>query len=342
MAEGSDRLESPPPDEGRDIARVIESSGKILELGKPVLRGQHAKGTGGVRARFEVCPSRPDETKFGIFAETRGYDAYVRFSNGVGRLQADTRKDARGMAIKVLGVEGARAFEEEDDRSTQDFVMINFPVFAFRDARQYADFMGLKRRCMGLLGPKGNDLAQLLFFIPWHFGQFWRIGRKIKRRSASVLSEQYWSMSAYRLGHRAVKFSAQPQWINSVPTAATPAPDPAAPDFLSRTLAAHLREREARFDFLVQIQTDPVATPVEDPTIVWEESVSPPMKVATVIIERADLTTPEAEALRASIEAMSFNPWHSLVGHEPLGGINRLRREVYRENARMRRESRPG
>jgi hypothetical protein len=181
-----------PPEESKNIEEVIRLSNEILQLGKPpVLRGQHAKGTGGVRARFEVEEGRPEETRFGIFKETRTYDAIVRFSNGVGRIQPDTKKDARGMAIKVLGVEGPRALDEEHDHTSQDFVMINFPVFAFRDVRQYAKFTALKRFFMGLIGPAGNQVAQLLFFVPWHFRQFWNIGRNIKRVSDSVLTEQY-------------------------------------------------------------------------------------------------------------------------------------------------------
>lgn len=28
-------------------------------------------------------------------------------------------------------------------------------------------------------------------------------------------------------------------------------------------------------------------------------------------------------------EEMAFTPWHALTAHQPLGGINRLRRQVY-------------
>jgi hypothetical protein len=335
--------EYPPPGEEQDIDRVIRLSDEILRLGKPpVLRGQHAKGTGAVRARFEVFEGRPEETKVGLFKDTRTYDAIVRFSNGIGRVQPDALKDARGMAIKVLGVEGPRDFDEERDHASQDFVMINFPVFAFRDAAQYASFMALKRRFMGLVGPSGNQVAQVLFFLPWHLEQFWNIGRKIRRTSTSPLTEDYWSMSAYRLGSRAIKFMAKydREMNPDDQPAASPGVSP-PDDFLSRVLADHLREREARFDFLVQFQADPRAMPVEDPTVEWDEDVSRPVKVATVIIDRCDLSTDEARQFHESVEAMSFNPWHSLIEHRPLGGINRLRKAVYQSNARMRRETGP-
>lgn len=332
--------EYPPAGEERDIERVIRLTGEILRLGKPpIFRGQHAKGTGAVRARLEVDEARPEVSKSGIFERTRSYDAIVRFSNGTGSVQPDTKKDARGMAIKVLGVEGRRALDEEGDRTTQDFVMINFPAFPFRNARQYARFNGLRRSFMGLLGPRGNRLAQLAFFVPWHLRTFFSVATKLAGRSRSPLAEQYWSMSAYRLGDVAIKFTARPQAINAPTSTPPPQGTPGSDDFLSRVLADHLREKEARFDFLIQIQKDPYRMPIEDPSVIWSEEESPLLKVATLVIEKCDLTLPEAREFQKSVEAMSFNPWHSLEVHRPLGGINRLRKAVYQTSTRLRRES---
>jgi hypothetical protein len=199
-----------PADEESMIESVIRDTISILKMhAGPVLRGQHAKSTGNVRAKFIIDPERPPETRFGIFRETRTFDALVRFSNGKGSVAPDFEKDARGMAIKVAGVDGPRVFDEVGEEKTQDFVMINFPVFAFTNAAQYAKFTSLRRRLIGILGESGNKLAQLLFL-----GLRWRqlrIGLKLKRKSASPLVERYWSMSPYRLGDRAIKFSAIPR-----------------------------------------------------------------------------------------------------------------------------------
>jgi hypothetical protein len=37
---------------------------------------------------------------------------------------------------------------------------------------------------------------------------------------------------------------------------------------------------------------------------------------------------------------MTFNPWHALPDHRPLGGFNRARREIYRAMAEFRRAAR--
>ena len=41
-------------------------------------------------------------------------------------------------------------------------------------------------------------------------------------------------------------------------------------------------------------------------------------------------------------ENLSFNPWHSLPAHRPLGGINRARKVVYPALSKLRHERNAG
>ena len=65
-------------------------------------------------------------------AEPRTYDAWIRFSSSSGTPQPDSKLDGRGMAIKLMGVSASPS-------TTQDFVMINNPVFMVRNAIDYVD-----------------------------------------------------------------------------------------------------------------------------------------------------------------------------------------------------------
>jgi hypothetical protein len=76
-----------------------------------------------------------------------------------------------------------------------------------------------------------------------------------------------------------------------------------------------------------QLQTDPVAMPVEDVSVKWDENDSKPITVATLRI--APQTVDGSGELATKCESMSFNPWHALAEHRPMGGINRLRKAVY-------------
>ncbi len=115
-----------------------------------------------------------------------------------------------------------------------------------------------------------------------------------------------------------------------MPAPAVPSVD--SPDKLRLALVAALKDSEARFDLLAQVQTDAVATPIEDPTVEWG---SPWQKVATIHIPAQVFDTPEQ---RTFGENLSFTPWHSLPEHRPLGGINRARKEIYRAISKQRHE----
>ena len=75
--------------------------------------------------------------------------------------------------------------------------------------------------------------------------------------------------------------------------------------------------------------------PIEDLTVEWKPSDSPFVPVADIHIPAQQFNTPES---MASCENMSFNPWHSLAAHKPVGGLNRLRKAVYLAVVRYRRE----
>jgi len=69
------------------------------------------------------------------------YSAWVRFSSASTRVVPDSKRDAHGMAVKVLGVAGDKILPEERDETTQDFVLANSPVFFVRSAADNAQFV---------------------------------------------------------------------------------------------------------------------------------------------------------------------------------------------------------
>jgi hypothetical protein len=87
---------------------------------------------------------------------------------------------------------------------------------------------------------------------------------------------------------------------------------------------------------MVQFQEDPVSMPIEDASVEWNESRSRFRKVGTIRIPAQDLESPEMLEFRNSCEVLSFNPWHALADHRPLGGLNRLRRGSYEMSVRRR------
>ncbi len=74
--------------------------------------------------------------------------------------------------------------------------------------------------------------------------------------------------------------------------------------------------------------------------MILEEFISPFTTVATIVVEDQEF---QSENSMAECEAMSFNPWNALSAHKPLGGMNRVRKELYEEIAEFRAQqnSRP-
>ena len=94
------------PEEDDYIRKIAESLKSDLEKTyQPgsTRRDAHPKNVACVKAEFKVEPLLPDELRIGVFKEPRVYPAYIRFSNASTTIQADHKRDIRGMAIKILG-----------------------------------------------------------------------------------------------------------------------------------------------------------------------------------------------------------------------------------------------
>jgi hypothetical protein len=87
-----------------------------------------------------------------------------------------------------------------------------------------------------------------------------------------------------------------------------------------------LREGDAYFDFLVQLQTDPHRMPIEDASDLWPEKYSPFRRVATIHVPAQEFDSPEQMSFDRNL---SFNPWHCIADYRPLGNQNRARRHIY-------------
>jgi hypothetical protein len=301
----------------KSILSVIERtlSEKYAAGTRTAWRDAHAKAHGCVRADFRVKADIPAELRIGVFAATRTFNAWIRFSNGDGKPEDDRIRDGRGMAIKLTGVDGPKLLADEAEAKTQDFVMINSPAFFIRNAGDYVSFMEASK----------YRLSFAFFMTHWHE---LRVARAIVAEKVNEVFEQrYFSMTPYLLGQRYIKFSARPIDCGSgaalVPSVAPPPDDP---NYLRNRMIAWMSSKDACFAFAVQPQTDPATMPVEDPTVVWQESKAPFIEVATIRIPTQRF---DSEAQQIFCENLSYTPWHALADHRPVGGINRIRKVVY-------------
>jgi hypothetical protein len=314
--------EYPPADEQVHIDSLIQELGKKMKADYArtrTLRDAHPKMHGCVRGEFSVLPDLPGELGIGLFGEGRTYPAWVRFSNQNNTPKPDTKGDIRGVAIKLMGVEGEKLLPNDPHCATHDFIMISDSRFVTADV---AEFAALIR---GLVG----GILKLGWFFIRHPRALRNLLSSLKKFN-NPLSIRYFSVVPYLLGSRAVKYSLTPRTPDQ-----TPAPKNAAGDFLKQAMVKQLTTGNAVFDFSVQFQIDADAMPIEDPGITWNENTSPFRKVATLTIPSQVFDTPARFEFG---DNLSFNPWRCLKEHRPLGGVSRARLQVYQALSILRHE----
>lgn len=334
------------PEEMVLLPSILASGRQIVDdtqkqSGPTFRRDAHTKAHGCLTAEFKVREDLPQDLRTAVFVPGRTYQAWIRFSNGDGTLRPDDVKDARGMAIKLLGVAGPKLLTsvDEQDALTQDFLMINHPVFFNRNPAEYEGFVRFQA--------DGKPVSY--FFegrnpLQWKFHDLF-LASRLLTRVANPLYARYYSMTAYALGVDSSSPESPPPYRHAMKYSAkscTP-PDHRSPDtsddnYLRRGLAEHLAKADGCFEFLVQVQDPAKDMPIEDPTVLWKESDAPFQRVATITIPKQEFDTPRRNEF---CENLAFTPWHGHIDHRPLGGLNRIRKAVY-EGISVYRHARNG
>lgn len=353
-------LELVPPGEAAAIDQVVQTTlarMKQRDGGSPaVLRGVHPKDHGCVTATFRVADNLPAELRVGVFATPgREYPAWVRFSNAAVLLGPDTSPKtghgSRGMAVKLMKVDGTRVLDR-DEPLTQDFLMVNQPMFAFANIEDYAAFneFSLKSTDLGafIAQRAKKDAAGDFDMKDAVTRRTLRSAGIVKRIAsptfppafqpppASPADNRYFSAAPYLFGpNAAMKYSARPVAPGNA------APNVADPNYLRAALLKSLHGPDAKeiaFDFQVQVRTkaelaDKLETAIEDASDEWDETKFSYVTVARITIKPQNFDT---DARRQMCENLFFTPWHTVADHQPIGGINRLKLKVYEASSTFR------
>jgi hypothetical protein len=320
LAQANTEGESIPSDESQNISRVVEmiQSGVVdgYQTNGHAYRDAHRKTHGCVKAQFQVLDNLSPELSQGIFSNNKTYQAWIRFSNGDGHQQDDNKGDGRGMAVKLMGVEGERLLtDDHEEQHTQDFIMINSPVFFVKNVHDYVTFQKAA----------GDGVLSVFWWITTHFNEGGsNLAHFFLTRVKNPLDIKYYSMVPYKMGPHQMKYAAKPCADSKFTNVSV------GPDKLGENLAATLAQGPACFDFKVQLRTDPDQMPIEDPTQDWDQDISPYVNVAKITIAQ------QSPVMGEFCETLSYSPWNSLSEHRPLGGISRARKAIYQAISRIR------
>jgi hypothetical protein len=329
-------LERPFPDEEELVRRIVgameRANRQVATKHRHGLRDAHAKSHGILAGELRIEPDLPAHLAQGLFAAPRTYPVIVRFSTSPGELRTDRVPAPRGMAIKVIGVDGPRAIE--DGATTQDFLLVNHPTLPFGTVGAYIKLQkvlerqhrqsDLRQRSTRLVA---RVLTRLRFPLP-------RIAEVLATPNHHILGETFHSMAALRYGDHVAKISAAPLSADVRALTGRPVGRRAGDSALRDLVADFFARHSAEYELRAQLCVDVDRMPIEDVSVRWPEELSPHHRVAVLHLPAQD---PYSDARRRyADDVLSFSPWHALEAHRPLGSIMRSRRMAYAGSSNFR------
>ncbi len=327
-------FEVTPPDEEETQRGLTEAMLSIqrkthADEGR-AFRAVHAKAHGYLRARFEVLPGLPASLAQGLFASPAGYDAVMRFSTTPGDILDDNVSTPRGVALKVLGVPGARLPGSEGD-ATQNYILGNSPSFQIATAKGFLKQLKLLAATTGRAEPAKEVVSVLSRNAN---AAMELVGKKSAtlttlagQATTQLLGDSFYSQAPLLHGDYFGKVAVVP--ISSELTALSGQSLDLSghPDAIRESIEAYFRTRPAVWELRVQLATNLDTMPVEDAATDWPETESPYQPVARLTAMPQESWSDE---LRELVEdRLAFSPWVGLAAHRPLGSIMRARRPAY-------------
>ncbi len=340
----SDEIEVKQPDEDRLIRETLDSFArmgqKVFDKHRHAMRGAHAKGHGGLKGELKIYDNLPEVLAQGLFREPRTYPVMIRFSTAPGDIMPDGVSAFRGMAIKVIGVEGSKQLSAEPDALTQDFLMINRPVFPSGNVARYLNEQLLQEKVVVSAPEEAQQLLttalRTVNAVTEKVGiDLYPTALGITLPESHILGETYYTTAALRYGDYLAKVSAAPvsASLQSLIGKTVETNDPSA---LRDLVVDFFRQHPAEYELRAQLCTNLETMPIEDASVEWSEQESPYQAIAKITIPIQEAYSP---ARRVYVdEVLSFNAWHCIAEHRPLGSIQRVRMQVYEASSRYRHE----
>ena len=334
-------VEQPAPDEAETTRELVETLHGIIETTYKdyghAVRSVHAKSHALLEGTFEVLDNVPPAYAQGLFAKPGSYQTVVRISTNAGDILPDSVSLPRGMAVKVIGVEGDRLPGSEGD-ATQDFVMAAGPAFA---APTPAKFLGNLK----MLAKTTDKAEGLKVALSATMRAAERVVEAVGGESAFLKTmggnpqthpagESYFSQVPIRFGEYIAKISVVPLSPNFAAMEDETIDLDGDENGVRREMNAFFAREGGTWEVRAQLCTDLEKMPIEDASLVWDEEISPYIPVARITVAPQPAWSDE----RAKVvdDGLAFSPWHGLAAHQPLGGVMRSRKPAYEMSSGFR------
>ncbi len=344
----SPSVEQPAADEHvifDELSRTMQHitrtmAGRYRHAYRPV----HAKSHGVLVGTLQALPGLAPELKQGLFATTDPHPVVMRFSTNPGDMLSDSVSSPRGLAIKVLNVEGDKVANHTGE-TTQDFVCINGNKFTAPDPegflkqiQQFDKGLTVGEGAKEAISTVARATNAVLKAVHLPSATLEGMGAS----AVHPLGESFSTVAPLRYGDYVAKIGFAPGSDNLKELTGKGIDLGEDYNALQLEIWKFFRHQDAVWDVKVQLalasapgtEEKDKSFPIELADEEWPEEKSPWQTVATITV-KAQETYSDARQTFVD-ERLSFTPWHALAAHQPLGGIMRSRLKAYEEAIQYR------
>jgi len=300
-------------------------------------RSVHAKGHGLLHGQLTVLDHLPPEFVQGAFATPGTMPVFLRFSTNPGDILDDKVSTPRGLAIKIVGVDGPRLPGSEGE-VTQDFVMQNAKAFTAATPKDFLKTLKLLAKTTDKAPGTKKALSAALRGVEATLEAMGAESGTLKslggHPQTHILGESFSTVVPLLYGPYYAKLAMVPASESLKELTDLHVDFDGDPDGLRAAVIEYFSQQGGTWELQVQLATDLEKMPIEDASAQWPEELSPYVTVARV--EIAPQSAWDSEKIREIDDGMAFSPWHGLAAHRPLGGVMRVRKASYEMSSGFR------
>lgn len=299
----------------KTIADFVEQSSSISDVNYAT-RNAHAKTYAAAKGTFLIEPDIPESLQ--PFFDKEKFDLTIRFSNAQLKIK-NAKKDipAYGFAVQI---------RDESGTLLANYPLVNFPLFPINSVPTFLKlFTAVNRFYIKKWSSLFTLLLQMIKIIPsLATGDMVRnMIKLLGKRNDFILSFDYYSIGAYRLGDHIIKIKLSPQSVDK---------NIGKRQKVKDSLKNYLQTHDFTADVLIQLCYDLKDQPINKLNVEWKNS--PYIKIGEVKINKDSLL----DERNCTTELLSFNPFESKIFFQPVGKIQKLRDEAYKVSMQTRRK----
>lgn len=299
----------------KTIADFVEQSSCISDVNYAT-RNAHAKTYASAAGTFFIDKNIPEELL--PYFDGEQFDLTIRLSNANLKIK-NNGKDvpAYGFAVKI---------KDENGGLIANFPLVNFPLFPMNSVSHFLKlFTAVNRFYIKKWSSFFSLATQAVKVIPniCTLSFIRNIFRLISKRNDFILSFDYHSVGAYRLGDYMIKIKLVPDSVHKK----------FGRKLKIRTaLKNYFQKHDYTADVMIQLCYDLKDQPINKLNVEWKNS--PYIHIGKVKISKDALLDPDS----CTNELLSFNPFESKIFFQPVGKIQKLRDEAYKVSVQTRRK----